>query len=84
MAEAQVQPHSLLTLVEDGGGWSTLSPSHFTTKERTPGCVAPTATLISAVCEWEGKNMIPQIIANCYGEPRYFQAQTTFAVTSFT
>jgi len=67
MAEAQVQLHSFLTLAEDGGDWSTPFSSHFITEERTPGCVAPTATLISAVCEREGKNMTPQIIANRYG-----------------
>ena len=49
MAEAQVQLHSFLTLAGDGGDWSTPFPSHFTIEERTPGCVDPTATLISAL-----------------------------------
>ena len=51
MAEAEVQLHSFVTLAGDGGDWSTPFPTHFTTEERTPGCMDPRATPISAFCE---------------------------------
>jgi hypothetical protein len=67
MAEVEVQLHSFLTLAGDGDDWSAPFPIHFTTEERTSDCVDPRSTLISAVCQQEGKNMIPWITANCYG-----------------